>query len=85
MISPIDKAAVFLGKAAAVVVQLLVLEVIVVLLVSGLFGLSLGAFAPLNAFGQKNDNRPPKDPGKVKTPDKEPRGNSNSSSNRNKH
>jgi len=43
VISPIDKAAVFLGKAAAVVVQLLVLEVIVVLLVSGLFGLSLGA------------------------------------------
>ena len=47
--------------------------------------LSLGAFVPLNAFAQKNNNnRPAKDPGKVKTPDKEPRGNTNSSGNRNK-
>ena len=43
LLAPIDKAAVFLGKAIAVVFQLLALEVIVVLLVSGLFGLSLGA------------------------------------------
>jgi hypothetical protein len=47
--------------------------------------LSLGAFVPLSALAQKNNNnRPPKDPGKVKTPDKEPRGNTNSSGNRNK-
>ena len=47
--------------------------------------LSFGAFAPVSAFGQKNDNRPPKQPDKVKEPDKQPRGNSNSSgkSNRN--
>jgi heme exporter protein B len=43
LLAPIDKAAVFLGKAIAVVLQLLALEAIVVLLVSGLFGLSLGA------------------------------------------
>ena len=41
LLSPVDKAAVFLGKAAAVAVQLVVLEVLVVLLVAGLFGLSL--------------------------------------------
>ncbi len=41
-LSPVDRAAVFLGKAAAVAVQLWALEVVVVLLVSGLFGLSLG-------------------------------------------
>jgi heme exporter protein B len=42
LLAPIDKAAVFLGKATAVLAQLLVLEVAVVLLVAGLFGLSLG-------------------------------------------
>jgi heme exporter protein B len=42
LLAPIDKAAVFLGKAAAVLAQLLVLEAAVVLLVAGLFGLSLG-------------------------------------------
>jgi heme exporter protein B len=41
VLAPIDKAAVFLGKAAAVTVQLFVLEAIVVALVSALFGLSL--------------------------------------------
>jgi heme exporter protein B len=41
VLSPVDRAAVFLGKAAAVAAQLLVLEVLVVLLVAGLFGLSL--------------------------------------------
>ena len=46
--------------------------------------LSLGALAPSTAFGQKNNNRPPKEPDKVKNPDKEPRGNSNSQGNRNK-
>ncbi|HLQ23024.1 MAG TPA: heme exporter protein CcmB [Gemmatimonadales bacterium] len=43
LLAPIDKAAVFLGKAAAVVVQLLALEAIVLLLVAWLFGLSLGS------------------------------------------
>lgn len=43
LLAPVDKAAVFLGKAAAVAGQLLVLEVVVVLLVSALFGLSLGS------------------------------------------
>ena len=47
--------------------------------------LSLGAFAPISAFGQKNDNRPPKQPDKVKEPDKPPRGNSNSQGNSNRH
>jgi heme exporter protein B len=42
LLAPIDKAAVFLGKAAAVALQLLALEVVVVLLVAALFGLSLG-------------------------------------------
>jgi heme exporter protein B len=41
-LAPIDKAAVFLGKAVAVAVQLLVLEAAVVLLVAVLFGLSIG-------------------------------------------
>jgi heme exporter protein B len=53
LLAPVDKAAVYLGKAAAVAVQLLVLEVLVVVLVSVLFSLSLtqdvgllaGAFA----------------------------------------
>src|SRR5438477_13071040 len=43
LLAPIDKAAVFLGKAAAVFAQLVVLEAVVVVLVTGLFGLSLGA------------------------------------------
>jgi len=42
LLAPVDKAAVFLGKAVAVVLQLLVLEAIVILLVAALFGLSLG-------------------------------------------
>ena len=46
--------------------------------------LSLGALAPMSAFGQKNDNRPPKDPEKLKQPDKQPRGNSNSKGNSNR-
>ncbi len=43
LLAPIDKAAVFLGKAAAVTAQLLALAVVVTLLVAGLFGLSLGS------------------------------------------
>ena len=43
LLAPIDKAAVFLGKAVAVLAQLLVFEAAVLLLVTGLFGLSLGA------------------------------------------
>jgi len=43
LLAPIDKAAVFLGKAAAVTVELLALELAVVLMVAGLFGLSLGS------------------------------------------
>jgi len=46
--------------------------------------LSLGALGPMSAFGQKNDNRPPKNPEKVRQPDKEPR-NNNNQSNSNKH
>jgi heme exporter protein B len=42
-LAPVDKASIFLGKAAAVTAQLLVLEVIVVLMVAGLFDLSLGS------------------------------------------
>ncbi|HEY1330387.1 MAG TPA: heme exporter protein CcmB [Actinomycetota bacterium] len=45
LLAPIDKASVFLGKAAAVVLQLLALEIVVVLLVVALFGLSIGANA----------------------------------------
>ena len=53
LLAPVDKAAIYLGKAAAVAAQLLVLEALVVLLVSVLFSLSLtddagllaGAFA----------------------------------------
>jgi heme exporter protein B len=41
-LAPVDKASIFLGKAAAVAVQLLALEAVVLLLVAGLFGLSLG-------------------------------------------
>jgi heme exporter protein B len=42
LLSPVDRAAIFLGKAAAVVGELLVMEAVVVLMVAGLFGLSLG-------------------------------------------
>jgi heme exporter protein B len=42
LLSPIDRAAVFLGKASAVTGQLLVMEAVVVALVAALFGLSLG-------------------------------------------
>src|SRR5437867_7629724 len=42
LLAPIDKASIFLGKAVAVAVQLLVLEAAVLLLVAGLFDLSLG-------------------------------------------
>jgi heme exporter protein B len=42
LLAPVDKAAVFLGKAVAVAVQLLVLEAVVLLLVAGLFDVSLG-------------------------------------------
>ena len=42
LLAPVDKAAVFLGKGIAVVLQLLALEVVVVLLVVVLFGLPLG-------------------------------------------
>ena len=43
LLAPIDAAAVFLGKAVAVLVQLVILEAAILLLVIGLFGLSLGA------------------------------------------
>lgn len=46
LLAPIDKAAVFLGKAAAVTCELFVLEAVVVALVVVLFDLSLG-HAPL--------------------------------------
>lgn len=41
VLAPADKAAVFIGKAAAVLVQLVALEVVVVLAVAALFDLSL--------------------------------------------
>lgn len=41
-LAPVDKASIFLGKAAAVAVQLLVLEAAVLVLVAVLFDLSLG-------------------------------------------
>src|SRR5207245_11697146 len=43
-LAPMDKAGIFRGKAAAVVVQLLPLEALVLLLVAWLFGLSLGPY-----------------------------------------
>jgi heme exporter protein B len=46
VLSPFDRAALFLGKALAVAGELFVLEVVVVALVAALFGLSLG-HAPL--------------------------------------
>ena len=42
LLAPVDKAAVFLGKAAAVALQLLVLEAAIVLMVSVLFDLTFG-------------------------------------------
>jgi heme exporter protein B len=42
VLSPLDRAAIFLGKAVAVIAQMLVLEAVVVLLVTALFGLTLG-------------------------------------------
>ncbi len=42
LLAPVDKAAIFLGKVGAVVLQLLFLEAAVVLLTVGLFGISLG-------------------------------------------
>ncbi len=41
LLAPVDRAAIFLGKGAAVAVQLLVLELVVTALVGALFGLSL--------------------------------------------
>ena len=58
-------------------------RVLIVLLMA--VALSLSALLPAAAFGQKNDNRPPKPPEKVKQPDKQPRGNSNSQGNSNRH
>ena len=49
LLAPVDKAAIYLGKAAAVAAQLLVLEALVVLLVSVLFSLSLTEDAGLLA------------------------------------
>ena len=46
LLAPVDRAAVFAGKAAAVVAQLLALEVVVVLLTAVLFGVS-SAGSPL--------------------------------------
>jgi heme exporter protein B len=43
LLAPIDKAAIFLGKALAVAVQMVLMEVVVILLVAGLFDLSLGS------------------------------------------
>ena len=50
LLAPIDKAAVFLGKAAAVALELLVIEAVVVTIVTAMFGLSLGD-APLVLAG----------------------------------
>jgi hypothetical protein len=47
--------------------------------------LSVGGLVPMTAFGQKNNNRPPKEPEKVKQPEKQPRGDSNSQGNTNRH
>lgn len=43
LLAPVDKASIFLGKALAVTAQLLALEVVVVVLVAALFGLSIGS------------------------------------------
>jgi heme exporter protein B len=42
VLSPVDRGAIFLGKAMGVAAELLVLEAIVVFLVAALFGLSIG-------------------------------------------
>jgi heme exporter protein B len=42
VLAPVERAAIFLGKGAAVAVELLALEAAVILLVSALFGLDLG-------------------------------------------
>ena len=49
LLAPIDKAAVFLGKAAAVTVELLALVVAVLVMVVALFDLSIGSPLPLVA------------------------------------
>ena len=46
--------------------------------------LSIPAFTQMTAFGQKNDNRPPKEREKVKEPNKPPPSNSNSQNNTNR-
>jgi heme exporter protein B len=46
LLAPVDKAAIYLGKAGAVAAQLLVLEAVVMTLVSALFSLSLGRDVP---------------------------------------
>lgn len=49
--------------------------------------LSLGTGVSMTAFGQKNNNsnnRPPRDPEKVRQPDNKPRGNTNSQRNSNR-
>jgi heme exporter protein B len=51
VLAPIDRAAVFLGKALAVVAELLVLELVAVTLVAALFGLSLGPRPAVLAAG----------------------------------
>lgn len=53
LLAPIDKAAVFLGKAGAVAIELLVMEAVVVPVVTAMFGLSLGdaPFVLAGAFG----------------------------------
>jgi heme exporter protein B len=42
LLAPVERAAIFLGKGAAVAVELLALEAAIVLLVAGLFDVSLG-------------------------------------------
>jgi heme exporter protein B len=49
VLSPVDRAAIFLGKAAAVAAQLIALEVVVVALVSALFDLSFAHGAGITA------------------------------------
>jgi heme exporter protein B len=51
LLAPLDKAAVYLGKAAATAAELLVIEAIVIVLVSALFSLSLGQNPGLLAAG----------------------------------
>lgn len=50
LLAPVERPAVFLGKAGAVIVELLALEAAVILLVAGLFDLSFGG-APLPLAG----------------------------------